>query len=404
MILKLGSCKIRTNFNFFIVALMLTAEVCFYTAQTIALYMVMTVFAILASFLHNRNCISFRIKLNGFAVWVVGIYVMYFLYGILYLQRGVFPWYTIGYRGIEIIALYISISAMFTSYIDDFRNAVEVAGVVSFMYLLCCEGSSIIAGNVRIGESLSGNVNTVGYAFGMMATVVMLFYCKNIKRKNKMQIPIFLLFSVVTLLTGSKKALLLLLIDYLVYFWHERKKISGWMVTAFLLTAVIYAVFNIPYFYNIIGFRIDTMFETLLHGKSSTSYSYSTDIRGYMIREAFDIFQKKPLFGGGWNRYYSMTSTVYEYCHCNPMELLCSFGIVGTALFYSRHLQNLLFVIKRKTRNKEITLNLKMVIVALTCTMLVLDWGAVTFSAQCIWYLPLIISAAAIDAFQAIDN
>ena len=53
--------------------------------------------------------------------------------------------------------------------------------------------------------------------------------------------------------------------------------------------------------------------------------------------------------------------------------------------------------LKRRTGNRD----LAVFGVILLLMILTLDWGAVTFSAQATWYLPVLISNAASDTIQA---
>lgn len=379
------------------VVLIFVGEICFYTIDSLYLYWILTGLGMILGILHNINRFSLRIRRDNFILWVSIMYVIYFIYGFLFLQKGEFPWDTMGYRFLEIIALYLAISNMFANDILKFQNAVVITGIISAAYLIYSEGSNILLGGQRIGDSLSGNVNTVGFNFGIISTIIMWFYCKE---KKTYKIILFLAFSVLMLITGSKKVLIIIIANLLMFFWYEKKKISGWLKTVFILLVAIYVIFNVPYFYDIIGSRVEAMIETMLFGSSSAIYSHSTEVRDEMIQEAFKLFQSKPIFGGGWNYFYSHTVYGYEYSHCNYTEMLCSFGIVGTAIFYGRHIHDARLALKSRITKIDENRDLITLILILTAEALILDWAAVTFSAQCVWYLPVIICAAAIRTMR----
>lgn len=378
------------NYSCISVILILIGEMCFYTLDSISIYLFITGIGMFLGIAHNINRFSFRIKKNSFILWISIMWSIYFIYGIFFLQKGQFPWDTLGYRFIEIVALYLSISNMFLKDIKEFENAITISGVFSVVYLICGEGTNILLGGQRIGETLSGNVNTVGYNFGILSTLTMWFYCQ---KKQIYKMILFLIFTIIMLITGSKKVLIMIIANLMMYFWYEKKKINGWLKTIFIFVIGIYAIFNIPYFYNIIGSRIEAMAATFL-GNSNILYSHSTEVREAMIKEAFKLFLNNPILGGGWNYFYANTIYEYEYSHCNYTEMLCTFGIIGTAIFYGRHIYDIKIALSKN--NLRENKNFIVLIFILTTESLILDWAAVTFSAQCSWYLPVLICAAAI--------
>ena len=382
------------NFDCIALVLILVGEICFYTIDSLFSYLLLTGSGLILGILHNANRFSLKLRIDNFILWLSIMYTIYFIYGFLFLQKGKFPWDTMGYRFLEIIALYLIISNMFLTDILNFQNAVIIAGIISTIYLTYSEGVNILLGGQRIGDSLSGNVNTVGYNFGILSTITIWFYCQ---KKQIYKMVLFLIFTIIMLITGSKKVLIMTIANLILYFWYEKKKISGWFKTILIFFIGIYAIFNIPYFYDILGSRIEAMFATLV-GNSNILYSHSTEIREEMMKEAFTLFFNNPVWGGGWNYFYSQTIYEYEYSHCNYTEMLCSFGIVGTAIFYGRHIYDMRIALKERKTKIDTNKNLIILILTLTAEALTLDWAAVTFSAQCVWYLPVIICAAAIKA------
>ncbi len=384
----------KTKLSLFALTVLIIGEICFYTSEKMYIYWLCTGTAIIVAFLCNINKFTRVIRTDSFILWLTIVYAMYIFNGLFRYNTGEFNLDILVYRYVEVIAAYYLISELLNEKLDVIIKAFRIAGVVSLIYLIIAERSNIILGGMRIGNSLSGNTNTVGYEFGIISLIIMWAYCRN---KKVSDLILFLLFSVFMLITGSKKTLIVFLADFLILFIYERKKIRGWLKVVFLLVLGTYVVFNVPYFYDIIGFRIDAMLSTFIYGSNTNIYSYSTDIRDEMIKAAFKLSFKHPILGGGWNYFQSMTNYGYSYSHCNYTELLCSFGIVGMILYYSRYLKHILFVIRNRiwVNNKE--KDLLIIIGVLTIMSLILEWGAVTFSAQIVWYLPLVICAASVD-------
>lgn len=370
--------------------LILLGEICFYTSDTIAIYTLLAGTGIIlqALFFIRNKVTNYVIKIDNFVFWTLLVYMMYFVYGTFLLQKGGFQWYTFLYRCLEVISLYQAISVVLKEHFDQFIKILIYVGLISLCYLVWQEGTNIIKGDMRIGDSLSGNVNTVGYNFGIISNLIMNSYCQN---KSKYKLLIFMLFSLMMILTGSKKIMIIFLINIAMYFWYERHKIKGWIKLFFVSVFGLYLIFFVPYFYNILGFRIETMMESLFF--NNVHASHSTEVRALMMNEAFGFFLENPLFGGGWNYFYAHTVYGYEYSHCNYTEMLSSFGIFGTALYYSRHIKNIIYSWKFKNKifNNN---NFVILILVLTLEALLLDFAVVSFSAQCVWYLPMIICSA----------
>ena len=377
--------------------LLLVSNICFYTAETPQLYRLMSGSGILLSFVVSLRRFSMVIKKSNCILWLSAVYAMILFYGFFFLRAASFQPLTLIIRYLECAAMYLAIKGIFR---EDYRKLAPsfiLSGVFSLLYLIAREGALIALGGYRIGSSLSGNVNTAGYCFGIVSTVVIWSYCMKKDWKKLLFLLVLLAFMI---LTGSKKVTIIIMADLLILLSYQKGKMSTWILLAIGLTAGAYCLFNVPYLYQIMGVRIESMFLTLLYGNDASLHSYSTEVRGEMVQEAFRLFLRHPIFGGGYNYFASMTVTRYDYCHCNYAELLCSFGVVGTMLYYSKHLSvlgRLTRALKRRTGNRD----LAVFGVILLLMILTLDWGAVTFSAQATWYLPVLISNAASDTIQA---
>ena len=102
-----------------------------------------------------------------------------------------------------------------------------------------------------------------------------------------------------------------------------------------------------------------------------------------------EVFLETPIFGGGYNNFYSKTATLYDYSHCNYIELLCSFGIFGTILYYFQYLKMFFISIKKIIRRK-ISIENELILVLCIQTLL-LDIFNVSFSGLAISYLPIVL-------------
>ncbi len=376
--------------NIISLILILIAEICFYTMNSAIIYRIMSFLGVIISFFANLKKNNY--KISKFSIWLTLIYLMFVIYGMFFLRKGSFQLYTIIFRYVEIISIYKSLKFIIRQNPKKIYIPFIVSGIFSAIYLFIMEGMNFINGSSRIGDTLSGNVNTVGFNMGIISVIIMWWYCKE---KKIYKLLLFLLFAFIVLVTGSKKAFIILIFDFIILFLCSKNNISKPIKLLFVSCLLFFIVFNVPYFYNIIGVRLESMFDVLIG--NNTLYSYSTDVRDIMIKEGSNFFLQNPIFGGGWNYFYYKTSTIYEYSHNNYIELLCSFGIIGFLIYYYRYFKNLFFTIKRIKNKKNIIYDEVVVAFILILIALAIEYGAVIFSAQCIWYLPIIISTVLIE-------
>ncbi|MBR2740739.1 MAG: O-antigen ligase family protein [Oscillospiraceae bacterium] len=374
--------------------LIFTGNAVFYTLETMPYYIAMTLTGIAISVIVNALRFNQEIQPTNYIVWLTVIYSLFFLYGLFFLRAGSFDWDGMLVRFAENFALYLAIKGLLNERNGHVLTPFLISGVISAVYIVVRERSDIISGGIRIGSSLSGNVNNVGFNFGFVALLVTWYYCKT---KKKVYLFILMAFAIIMLLTGSKKAILILAMNLLMIFIYQKDRIGTWLKLGIAVAAGFYFVFKVPYLYDILGVRIETMIATVMGRKMTSLYSYSTDMRKEMMKEAFGMFLNKPILGGGYNYFRANTVTQYEYSHCNYTELLCSFGIVGTMVYYSKLFSNSLYILTTKLHRNIKYKDIGIICLILVVEMLVVDIATITFAGQSIGYMPIIFSSAALD-------
>lgn len=377
--------------------LILFANICFYNQKMVFLFRIISALGIICIFISFLVKKQLLLHKKSYPIWIFTIYSMFIFYQVFALRAGDFNWDTLIWRAVESLCIYYVIISSLRSG-KKFDVPFIVSGLLSVLILLKNELSSILSGNLRVGTTLSGNVNTVGFAFGVISLVIMWTYCQE-EKKDKFKMVLFFMFVILMLTTGSKKTLIYLLANIVIYFYYNKEKISGWLKIGFIVCVLLYAIFQIDYFYNIIGYRVVDAVETFAFGKdvSRNVYSYSTDVRNDMIKEAFLLFKEHPIFGGGYNYFAYRTIYNYGYSHCNYTELLCCFGLFGTFVFYSRHIYQLKYTFMSYFFHNNYDESIMLLGFVFTLLILATEIAAVTFSAQSLWYLPITISAACYD-------
>lgn len=232
-----------------------------------------------------------------------------------------------------ILILMISI----VNYIDSYVKITKLikyfiySGFLASLYVLLNADFSVAK---RYGSDL-GNQN----AIGMIIAISSIFCFYIIISDKKIFYSVFLLVMIpCILLTGSRKALLFLLMNIIIIlYFKNRNSIMNKLKFIFLALLIVcifsYMVFNIPIFYEIIGDRMENLFS-FIGGK--TINEGSVYIRANMTMVGFELFKKRPFLGYGIDNYRFLYSETYS--HNNFVELMVGIGLLGALIFYLTHI------------------------------------------------------------------
>lgn len=372
--------------------LVIVASICFYNLKTMRLYLIMCIGSMLISFYSTLQERSWKIFQEKGVVYLVLLYSIYTFYGVLFLRAGEYNWDKIVFTCFQDVGIYCSFRHFF-SYNDWYKRIsipFAVAAVFVVLYIVTLQQELIFQAQVeqRIGLGMSGNVNTVGYSMGIVSFALAYLYC--IKR-NKQIFLVLIPLLFLMLLTGSKKTIIIIVIDILTLYFYSRAKVSSFIMVALFMSVLIWVVFENPYFYEVLGKRIEDMYTTIT-GQGTGDYSHSTDDRSGMIADAFTLGMNSPILGGGMN-YFAYASRMYGYygySHCNYTELFCNFGIVGVLIYYIPYFRNINFFWKIRKNEWD-----KSVFAIMWLVMsLFLGWSMVAFSSLCMSYIPIVAAFA----------
>lgn len=220
--------------------------------------------------------------------------------------------------------------------IDKILNCFIYSGVFASLYIIKNSDFSVIN---RYGDVL-GNQNQMALIIGV--SVIMCLYM--IINKKGYKYIIFIIIMVPTiLLTGSRKGIFFLIFNLIfIIYLNNRKKIKNWVESIFLIIGLIglllYLVYNIPFFYEILGTRLDSLILSI-NGQGVGDASIK--MRSYMITFGLESFYKEPFCGYGIDNYRVLVGKAigqYTYAHNNFIELLVDVGALGFMVYYSTHL------------------------------------------------------------------
>ena len=190
----------------------------------------------------------------------------------------------------------------------------------------------------------SGGVNSNGMSILNALVVGLICSTKRIKQRKYRLIAFLLLFFCV--LSGTRKSLIFLAV-YLVVFYCLKypKRLPKYVLFTVLGIGIFYCLLmNIPFLYNNIGVRIESLLIFIQKGEGDSSIVS----RASYIALGINYFKSSPILGNGINCFKTLPGAYGTYSHNNYVELLFSVGILGTVGFYLIYLFILLKAINNK--------------------------------------------------------
>ena len=133
-------------------------------------------------------------------------------------------------------------------------------------------------------------------------------------------------------------------------------------------------IFNVPQFYNSIGFRMESLIN-LVTGQGLNSFDIG---RQDMSLFGIDFWTQIPVLGYVINNYQILFGRIFgaqTYSHNNYIEMLVNLGMLGFITYYSYYI-----ILIRSLWNKKVnSLGLKNFFLAYIICLLPFELGAVTY-------------------------
>ena len=325
---------IKTYISSFLIIMILFVSATLYKSSTLGLYTNMVELLLIFSwiFLLINIKTTFLFLKTNFFVWISIVFVFFELYGFFKPVYGNFNWDYL----LMLYASVVTICALFTCIPDSdktkyFSRICAFTSMAICLYIFIFEYDNILNGGMRIGESGSGNVNTIGTYLSILSIPLLYFI---IIKKRYSKLPVFLIQLVFMLLTGSKRSLLFILLGFVIFYIYKNGfKFYKYFKMILIISLVSLLIMKVDFFYNIIGYRIVDFLGEIGFSIADAGVSYSTELRIKMYSVAPTLFANNPIFGGGWG-YFEKFSGLHVYSHSNIIEISISFGIVGFILYY----------------------------------------------------------------------
>ncbi len=379
------------NIDMVLASLLLFSSLCLTSRTYIFVYIFIELLTALYIF-HQK----IKIRYNIFIFWYIIISFIICLYGLFTPYLG---WFSFQYYLViclSVIELYflfnmsnkdlyksIIICIVMTTYICAFYLLIRELPIFISKFIAITQGKDWF----RLGVSSDVNPTAIAYFFGILSQFSIYHFARY---RDKKIIFSILIQIIMIILSGSKKGMILLLIPLFIFAIDNSMK-NPKNIIKYILTFIfmVFLIFNVPFLYNIIGYRIIDFFQAFgmnfipnqsIYSQADTS----TSLRVNMIMEAYDLFKRHIFFGNGWNAFAGLTQYRY-YSHCNYLELLSSMGLFGFGLYYSIYY----FIMRKIIHLKNI--EHKLLIISLIAALLISDFSSITMYDTVISYFAILI-------------
>ncbi len=185
---------------------------------------------------------------------------------------------------------------------------------------------------LQSGERLEdgfGNVNAIGLNC-VFAVFISVFGMVALKWNKLFGILSCVICIPCILFTGSRKALISLVICFIVFIFTYLRNLGilKKLLIALVVLAVIWFLINNLPIFEVVRTRLDGMFQMAQGGDGE---GIGDENRVLYITSGLELFFNKPIFGHGLSYSYFIFGT---YTHNNFVEMLLCHGIIGFACYY----------------------------------------------------------------------
>ena len=276
---------------------------------------------ILYSYISNR-------KLSAICVWAVLFYGYCVLSIMWAYDEAEALKYLVTMIKTAFLVIFISLYANGMREVNIILKSI-IAGAVILTILLLFYTPLGEWGSERLGAEFGMNQNEVGMIYVLGAAL-----CLHYSRKNSLFILLFAAFVVISMFTGSRTSFLLMLLLIFSLILTRIKKPSDLLYIipfGLLIFALIFLSMNNELLYNVLGVRMEGLFN-ILSGEGKVDSSAMK--RMLFIEIGIEWFFENAIIGYGLNSFKSMNK-LSGYSHNNYIELLVNFGLIGAIIYYS---------------------------------------------------------------------
>ena len=287
--------------------------------------------------------------------------------------------------------------------IEDVWKAFRVSSVILVVFLFLMTPASVWKAAMQVSTNASSAADRIGPSIGFQANwmglicafsiILWIEYLTEEKANKKISMIMIFILAVIVIFTKSRKAFIVLVCGPMIYWllYKPRKK-SILIIVPMLLLVVfgaIWAVFNIPFLYKMVGFRLIGLFGIF---DSSIVADASVTTRADMVQIGLELFRKHPIIGVGFGNFsyhyfYNYSGWAETYAHNNYVEILADTGIIGFVLHYAVLFSMIIDLMRNWNKYVSYDRKITAFLVTFIGIRLIMDYGMVDYDDEFIQIL-----------------
>ena len=273
------------------------------------------------------------------------------------------------------------------SIVINIRNKEQVLKLLKFYLIACTFMMTKIAyfflikgeRGSKMWDLACGNYfNTVSQVLAF--AIIIAYYFLTTEKNNKYLKGMYIFFIVFSIwniyITGSRKGILMPVVEVFIYIIITNRKSMVKMIKAMFIMIIIGGVSLYFLSKNTdLWSRMVIMFQMIFNGETLDE---STQLRSYFISLAVQMFADRPILGQGIN---SFVGVLYAeigkemYSHNNYLEIASGLGITGVIVYYWYYV----YLIKGFIKNINLG-NINALGISIILTLVIFEYGIVTYS------------------------
>lgn len=369
------------TFNILDIAILQLLVICLALSDFRLLSIISTVFAfgVIALFYFKRNALNRQVLYFAFFKLLFIIWALFSCLWSVNVETSFS--YTIT------LCLRLMLSLSIILYVDSKDKLYKLLKMIVFAtFVLCIRIIFVVPisayGEARIGNYLSfderSSYGNTGLTYVLGVTSVILLCSDRVIIKNQvLKYFLAILFSVFSLLSGSKKQIIFLIVAILILAFKQSKNtikvIRNCLIAVICIAVMLYIIFSNELLYNSIGSRLESMLAYFFGEQENADLS--TINRALYARYAWQVFLENPFFGIGLDGFQYVNPITQCWAECNFVELLADLGIVGFVLYYIPHLMILKGIINRFSKRNS----LDYILLSMLVVIIVIDISMVSY-------------------------
>lgn len=281
-----------------------------------------------------------KLKLKIGFLWYF-LFVIFVILSLFYTINKINPSYV--YTRIGLVLIVLSLVSPFLDNEENVKTIVKgflIGGLFAITFVLIKQHNLI--GIERLGRGPYGSYAEFGSvcSLSLSAFIWLQRYYKN----NKfIKTILFLYLSMAVILSGARKAMLIvILIPLLMQLFDRRKKIGRKLFTLLIISisslVIVFVTLNNAYLYKFIGYRIESGLTAIIGEDKEDASLYDRNSFKILAKE---MFKERPILGWGihsfalQNYYLHANSSYYfVFSHDGFLEILSCYGIAGFIIYY----------------------------------------------------------------------